>query len=107
MDVEKFFNDIARMSSCHLSKIKEWLPWVGRHKMAPPRSFEEWKTVLRGRFDRKNQQLGIQSPRAFETFTVTAWGAVPTFEQLLNDFPAIAEAHSNLAPLKERLARWS
>ncbi len=107
IDVEPAFDDIARMTSCHRSQIEEWLPWVGRHKMAPPHSLEEWRRILRQRFERKNQQLGIGSQRAFETFTVTAWGVVPSFEQLLNDFPAIDREFSNLDRLRERLARWS
>ena len=107
IDVEETFDFIAQMTSCHRSQIEEWLPWVGRHKMAPPKSFDEWRKILRDRFDRKNRQLGIESNRAFETFTVTAWGVVPTLEQLLADFPAIDRQFSNLDRLKERLERWS
>ena len=106
IDVEEAFEQIAQMTYCHRSQIEEWLPWVGRHKMAPPQSVDEWAATLRQRFDRKNQQLGIKSDRAFETFTVTAWGVVPDFEQLLNDFPSIDRARSNLERLKERLNRW-
>ena len=74
--------------------------------MAAPGSTEEWAATLRQRFERKNQQLGIKGDRAFETFTVTAWGAVPEFEQLMNDFPAIDRSCSNLERLRERLDRW-
>jgi LmbE family N-acetylglucosaminyl deacetylase len=107
IDVEEAFEDIARMTACHRSQIEEWLPWVGRHKMRPPQSLEEWSDILRERFKRKNQQLGITGDRAFETFIVTAWGAVPTFEQLVEDFPAIEEQFSNLDGLRERLGRWN
>jgi len=53
-----------------------------------------------------NHQLDIKSPKAFETFTVTAWGSIPTFEQLMSDFPAVDRQVSNLDRLRERLARW-
>ena len=107
IDVEDAFEQIVEMTSCHRSQIEEWLPWVGRHKMAPPSSRDEWASILRQRFDRKNQQLGIKSNRTFETFTVTAWGEVPQFEQLLRDFPSIDRSVSNLDALRGRLNRWA
>ena len=106
IDVEEVFEAIAQMTSCHRSQIEEWLPWVGRHKMSAPKSFDDWREVLRERFDRKNRQLGINSKHAFETFTVTAWGAVPTLEQIMKDFPGIDRKFSNLDRLKERFERW-
>jgi LmbE family N-acetylglucosaminyl deacetylase len=106
IDVEEAFGKIAEMSYCHQSQIKEWIPWVGRHNMAPPRSASEWLKILRQRFDLRNHQLDIKSPKAFETFTVTAWGSIPTFEQLMSDFPAVDRQVSNLDRLRERLARW-
>ena len=66
IDVEDAFPKIAETSWCHQSQIAEWLPWVGRHNMRPPRTMEEWTKTLRDRFDRKNREVGIQSPRAFE-----------------------------------------
>jgi len=107
IDVEETFELIAQMTSCHRSQIEEWLPWVGRHKMATPKSPKEWAQTLRERFNRKNQQLGIKSSRAFETFTVTAWGEVPAFERLMSDFPGIDAQFSNLEALKRRLKQWS
>ena len=74
VDVEDAFDAIAEMTWCHQSQIVEWLPWVGRHDMAPPSSLAEWKATLRARFDRKNRELGIASPHAMEVFRVTAWG---------------------------------
>ena len=106
IDVEEAFPKIAEMSWCHQSQIVEWLPWVGRHNMRPPRTMEEWTKTLRDRFDRKNREVGIQSPRAFELFTVTAWGEVPDFEELLRDFPSVSEQFSNLDGLRQKLARW-
>jgi hypothetical protein len=40
-------------------------------------------------------------------FTVTAWGIVPTLEQLERDLPLDAGAPSRRARLAERLARWA
>src|SRR6185369_585193 len=44
VDVEDAFPDICRMSWCHQSQIAEWLPWVGRHSMEPPKSPKNWST---------------------------------------------------------------
>src|SRR5262249_8822791 len=107
IDVEEAFEKICEMSFCHQSQIAEWLPWVGRHKMKTPKSFAEWRTVLRQRFERKNRELAIKSTHAVEVFTVTAWGAVPDCDQLLNDFPQIFSEASPLAQLKARLATWA
>lgn len=106
VDVEEAFPLICQMSWQHQSQITEWLPWVGRHRMAPPRSLEEWTAMLRERFLRRNRELGIDSSRAIETFTVTAWGTVPTLEQLVSDLPAILPEHSRLDALRQRLDRW-
>lgn len=107
VDVEDSFPTICEMTWCHQSQIAEWLPWVGRHNLKPPVSLADWSQMLRNRFDSKNRELGIQSKRAFEVFTVTAWGAVPTYEQLLNDFPNIVPEASNLDRLKQRLQMQS
>jgi LmbE family N-acetylglucosaminyl deacetylase len=106
VDVEEAFDKVCRMTWCHQSQIAEWLPWVGRHNLAPPENLDQWRETLRRRFDRQNRELGIDSPRATEVFTVTAWGEVPTVEQLVNDFPALDANASHLEPLRHRLARW-
>jgi LmbE family N-acetylglucosaminyl deacetylase len=106
VDVEPAFEKICEMSWCHQSQIAEWLPWVGRHDMAAPKTMAEWSRTLRRRFELKNRKLGIASNRALELFVVTAWGVVPTFEQILGDFPGIVPAASNLDRLKERLAKF-
>jgi hypothetical protein len=95
------------MAFCHQSQIAEWLPWVGRHKMQTPQSYADWRITLRQRFDRKNRELGIQSGRAVEVFTVTAWGTVPDFAQLCQDLPNILPKASHLDRLKARLDLWS
>ena len=106
VDVEEAFDRVCEMSWCHQSQITEWLPWVGRHDMAVPTSPEQWSAALRARFDRKNQELGIATNRVTEVFTVTAWGDVPSYEQLLRDLPNVVPEASHLARLRERLSRW-
>ena len=106
VDVEAAFEAICDMTWCHQSQIVEWIPWVGRHKMAAPANRDEWKAVLRERFLRQNRELGFKSQHAFEMFTVTAWGAVPTAEQLLKDFPPITPKFSHVKKLRQRLKRW-
>lgn len=103
VDVEEEFEVIARLSWCHQSQIHEWLPWVGRHNLAAPASLEEWTEALRQRFERKNRELNLRSGRATEVFLVTAWGRVPTVEELARDFPAGTAIGTGLAG---RLARW-
>jgi LmbE family N-acetylglucosaminyl deacetylase len=106
VDVEAAFPAICQMSWCHQSQIAEWLPWVGRHNMAPPASTEDWARILRDRFARKNRDLAIPSDTALEVFTVTAWGTIPTYEQLLEDIPNIVPSASNLERLRQRLAAY-
>jgi LmbE family N-acetylglucosaminyl deacetylase len=106
IDVEPAIPAITEMTWCHQSQISEWLPWVGRHDMAVPKSIDAWTDILRHRFQRKNRELGIQSSHAMEVFTVTAWGQVPTLGQLLTDFPTIDPTASHLERLQAKLARW-
>ncbi len=106
VNVEEAFPKIAAMTYCHQSQISEWLPWVDRHQLRKPESFEDWQRILRERFERQNRELEIQSNHAFEVFTLTAWGAVPAFGQLLRDFPQVSPAASHLERLKERLRSW-
>lgn len=107
IDVGSAFEKMCEMSWCHQSQISEWLPWVGRHDMATPKSLEEWSIALRKRMEARQRKLGVKSGRLFEFFTVTAWGVVPRHEQILADFPNIVPEASNLSRLKERLARFS
>ena len=103
VDVEDAFPKLCELTWCHQSQISEWLPWVGRHDLNPPASLAEWTQALRRRFENKNRELGIQSQRPLELFTVTSWGAVPNFEQLVGDFPNIVPEASHLDRLKARL----
>ena len=106
VDVEEAFDVIVDETWCHQSQIMEWLPWVGRHDMATPGSKGEWAMMLRERFSRRNRELGIRSDRLTEVFSVTAWGVVPGYEQVLGDFPHLSYEASNLPRLMERLGRW-
>lgn len=106
VDVEAAFDRICAMTWCHQTQIREWLPWVGRHRLAAPQNPEEWRATLRRRFDRNNRELGIASAHAMEVFTVTAWGEIPRFDQLVADFPALCAAASHGDALRERLVRW-
>lgn len=106
VETEEAFDRVARMTWCHQSQISEWLPWVGRHDLPAPEGFEDWTRTLRRRFERQNVSLGIPTTRATEVFAVTAWGEVPTTEQLLADFPSINQHHSHLGRLREKLERW-
>jgi LmbE family N-acetylglucosaminyl deacetylase len=105
VDVEPAFDILCEMSYCHQSQIKEWLPWVGRHAMPAANTLEEWKQIQRQRLLHRNKELGIKSTNIMEVFTVTAWGEIPTIEQLTHDFPII-EKTSSLESLKKRLNRW-
>lgn len=106
VDGEEAFPAICEMTWCHQSQIVEWLPWVGRHRMAAPKSKKEWSVMLRERFARQRRELGIKTRRAVEVFTVTAWGEVPSYRQLVDDFPCILGPPANLTRLKKRLGIW-
>ncbi|MBP7950078.1 MAG: PIG-L family deacetylase [Verrucomicrobiales bacterium] len=107
VDVEEVFPLICAMSWCHQSQVTEWLPWVGRHRMTPPASLEEWTGMLHGRFERKNREQGLATRRALEVFRVTAWGAIPQLTQLQQDLPEMAVEFSNLPELEVRLNQWT
>lgn len=107
IDVEEAFPLICDMAWCHQSQIAEWLPWVGRHDMAPPSTPAEWAQILRARFDRRNRELGIAGNHVVEVFRVTAWGAIPSMAQILSDFPAMMPGASNLPALEKRLQQWT
>jgi LmbE family N-acetylglucosaminyl deacetylase len=107
VDVTPVFEMICSLTWCHQSQIAEWIPWVGRHHLVRgPESREEWALALRKRFARQQRDLGIRTRGQVEVFTVTAWGEVPTLEQLVGDLPGVLESASHLKRLKTRLRRW-
>ncbi len=103
VDISLVFEAVAAMSWCHQSQIMEWLPWVGRHAMDPPKDFEAWRGILRQRCERQNRELGVPVERPVEAFMVTGWGELPTPEQLQADFVGLDAALSPFANLKNRL----
>lgn len=105
VDVEEAFDVIAEESWCHQSQINEWLPWVARHHMEPTADLAAWKTKLRARFDRQAREMGLPPGRAYEVFSPTAWGIVPTVVQLERDLPMAADP-ARRARLEAQLARW-
>jgi LmbE family N-acetylglucosaminyl deacetylase len=106
VDIEDAFDMVSAMTWCHQSQIREWLPWVGRHNLAAPDSLADWSRTLRARFRRHQRAMGITGRHAVEVFTVTAWGEVPTVEQLHRDFPGILTPTAQLSRLRRRLALW-
>lgn len=106
VDVESCFDTIAAESWCHQSQIREWLPWVGRHAIETTASLQEWTVSLRRRFQRQAHELGLSPDRAWEVFTVTAWGTLPTVETITNDFPMAALDPGRAERLRDRLRRW-
>jgi LmbE family N-acetylglucosaminyl deacetylase len=107
VDVTPAFDTISAMTWCHQSQIREWIPWVGRHHMeTPPATLKEWSTMLRNRFTRQQRDLGIRGRRLVEVFTVTAWGELPTVNQLRADFPGLATSARAWSRLEKRLRRW-
>ncbi len=106
VETEAAFERVCAMTWCHQSQIREWLPWVGRHQMAAPASLAEWSRTLRARFRRHQRALGLPGRPAVEVFTVTAWGEIPSLEQLRRDFPNLRTRAPQLARLRRRLARW-
>jgi LmbE family N-acetylglucosaminyl deacetylase len=105
IDVEDTFEVICETSWCHQTQIAEWIPWVGRHDMAPPTDIDQWRQILRRRFQKRNLEMGLPTERIHEFYTVTAWGEIPTLDQLRADFPNISK-HSRLDHLQEKLKRW-
>ncbi len=102
VDIESAFERVTRMSWCHQSQIKEWLPWVGRHALETPRDLADWRRQLRARSERQNQELGLPPRPAREFFTVTGWGELPDVDRLLRDFPALIPDADREARLRRR-----
>ena len=107
IDVESAFDVIAAESWCHQCQINEWLPWVARHHMEPTADLDAWKVKLRQRFNRQARELGLAPDRAWEVFVPTAWGIVPTLEQLERDLPIGKLDPARRARLAARLAKWA
>jgi hypothetical protein len=88
VDVSETFGQIARQSWCHQSQIREWLPWVGRHGIAPVETLDQWEASLRQRFGNQRLSLGLGEGAPVEVFSLTSWGQIADRDQLTRDFPA-------------------
>ena len=78
-------------SWCHQSQIREWLPWVGRHGIAPSETLDQWEASLRQRFGNQRLSLGLGEGSPVEVFSLTSWGQVADREQLTRDFPTFQQ----------------
>jgi LmbE family N-acetylglucosaminyl deacetylase len=104
VDISEVFESVVEMSYCHQSQIKEWLPWV--NKRSAPENIDAWRRLLRQRFAARGTSLGLASNSFVEAFTVTAWGSVPTYAQLLRDLPTFVSTNQRQSALKDRLRSW-
>ncbi len=107
VNVEPAFGLLVDMTWCHQSQFCEWLPWVDRHHLRPPASKADWATQLRAAHVRRNHEMGLPGNDSAEFFRITAWGAVPTAEQLVADFPGLINPAATLERLRKRLHRWA
>ena len=96
VDVGSVFRLIAKMSYCHESQVKEWLPWVGRHSIAAPASLDEWEGILRSKILERQKSMGVSHSEPIEFFKLTRWGEAPCPRQIRQDFPALLEDFSRL-----------
>ncbi|MBL9127177.1 MAG: PIG-L family deacetylase [Verrucomicrobiales bacterium] len=106
VDVTSVVDFAADLAWCHESQLKEWLPWVDRHNLRAPAGPEDWRPQYREVLARRKAALGIADAGAFEVFSVTAWGVVPTLARLLRDFPGLSPTASRLDRLGQRLEAW-
>jgi len=87
--------------------LKEWLPWIDRHNLSISATADGWREQYRAILARRKVALGIRAEGLFEVFQVTAWGVVPTLEQLGRDFAGfLSREASQLDRLAERLRAW-
>jgi LmbE family N-acetylglucosaminyl deacetylase len=108
VNIENEFEAKARMAWCHQSQIIEWLPWVtGASPDKIPKSFDEYKNSYLKNLELRNKKMKINKPGIFEFFTVTAWGKLPAFDDIIRDFPEIDKEAMSLQKLKEKLDMWT
>lgn len=106
VDITPVADRAADLAWCHESQLQEWLPWVDRHNLVMAQDQDSWRRQYRSVLERRKVALGIDGTGVFEVFNVTAWGVVPSLEQLLRDFPAIDASASRLDRLSRRLDLW-
>jgi LmbE family N-acetylglucosaminyl deacetylase len=106
VDITEVADHCAELAWCHESQLREWLPWVARHNLEASESLEAWKIQFRRMLERRKPALGIREPGVFEAFQVTAWGTIPSVDQLERDFPGLSRSASRLESLRRRLDQW-
>jgi LmbE family N-acetylglucosaminyl deacetylase len=106
VDISESADLAADLAWCHASQLQEWLPWVDRHNLTVPADPLAWRSQFREIMVRRKRALGIRVDGLFEVFSVTAWGVVPSMDQLLRDFPAVCADASHLDCLASRLDEW-
>ena len=106
VDVSATFDLMVNMTWCHQSQVTEWLPWVGRHDMDVPKSKDEWRVTLEHRYTKRNRELALGGQPMVEVFGVSAWGEIPTLEQLKADLPNLITPAETEVRLAKRLAQW-
>ncbi|MCC6233495.1 MAG: PIG-L family deacetylase [Verrucomicrobiales bacterium] len=107
VDITPVADHVADLAWCHESQLREWLPWVDRHGMQADSDVEGWRRQFRTLMARRMAGLGIRGEQVLEVFRVTAWGTVPTLDQLRRDFPALEPRASRFETLGARLREWS
>ena len=74
--------------------------------MAVPKSKDEWRATLEYRYAKRNRELGLGGQPMAEVFGVTAWGEIPTLDQLKADLPNLITPAETEVRLAKRLAQW-
>ena len=105
-NIEPVFDIPLRTSYAYRSQIKEWLPWVVPNEFSAPKDLEEWKEFLINFYHSNSRKMGIVPERLIEAFTITAWGSIPSYEQLIEDFPSMDVEASHFDELEKRLSQW-
>lgn len=68
----------------HVSQVQEWLPWIGCTSV--PQGLDDLRERLLTNSNRLIRKLNL--PKGiYEAFTITAWGAIPTIEDIKTFFP--------------------
>jgi hypothetical protein len=106
IDIAPVAEFVADMAWCHESQVREWLPWVNRHGMQISPDLDGWRHQFIERLETRKTVLGLEAAGLFEVFQVTAWGAVPTMSELLQDLPGISLQAMTADALERRLEGW-
>jgi len=106
VEISEIADHVADLAWCHESQLREWLPWVNRHQLTDSPDVLDWRRQFRSVLRRRATAMGIIHDGVFEFFRVTAWGAVPTMEQVRRDFPPLSPCLP-VEALERRLNAWN